>query len=125
MYIAQQCLGLSDEGEDVIYDIGSVRGFVGVDLTHDSARDATVDTTLITAPPSTKNKDGARDPKRVPRARAPPSSVLSVENAKVIHKKGQFCCLAGPADLKNQQQRFRSSTQRVESRMESISPARP
>lgn len=34
MYIAQQYLGLSDEGiEDAIYDIQSVRNFVGVDLT--------------------------------------------------------------------------------------------
>ncbi len=42
MYIAQQCLGLSDEGiEDAIYDIVPVRNFVGVDLTHDSAPDAT------------------------------------------------------------------------------------
>jgi IS5 family transposase len=101
MYIAQQCLGLSDEGiEDAIYDIGSVRNFVGVDLIHESAPDATtllkfrrlleendltrrvfdeikahlaskglsmregtiVDATLIAAPSSTKNKDGARDP---------------------------------------------------------------
>ena len=101
MYIAQQCLGLSDEGiEDAIYDIVSVRNFVGVDLTHDSAPDATtllkfrrlledneltrrvfdeikahlaakglsmregtiVDATLIAAPPSTKNRDGGRDP---------------------------------------------------------------
>jgi IS5 family transposase len=31
MYIAQQCLGLSDEGiEDAIYDIQSVRNFVGI-----------------------------------------------------------------------------------------------
>ena len=101
MYIAQQCLGLSDEGiEDAIYDIVSVRNFVGVDLTHDSAPDATtllkfrrlleeneltrrvfdeikahlaskgltmregtiVDATLIASPPSTKNKEGERDP---------------------------------------------------------------
>ena len=42
MYIAQQCLGLSDEGiEDAIYDIQSVRAFVGIDLTHESAPDAT------------------------------------------------------------------------------------
>ena len=42
MYIAQQCLGLSDEGiEDAIYDIQSVHNFVGVDLTHESAPDAT------------------------------------------------------------------------------------
>lgn len=42
MYIVQQCLGLSDEGiEDAIYDSQSIRGFVGVDLTHESAPDAT------------------------------------------------------------------------------------
>ncbi len=42
MYIAQQCFGLSDEGiEDAIYDSQSIRAFVGVDLTHDSAPDAT------------------------------------------------------------------------------------
>lgn len=42
MYIAQQCLGLSDEGiEDAIYDISSVRNFVGVDLTYESAPDVT------------------------------------------------------------------------------------
>lgn len=101
MYIAQQCLGLSDEGiEDAIYNIQSVRRFVGIDLTHESAPDATtllkfrrlleesqltrrvfeeikahlaskgltmregtiVDATLIAAPPSTKNRDGERDP---------------------------------------------------------------
>ena len=101
MYIAQQCFGLSDEGmEDAIYDSQSIRGFVGIDLTHESAPDATtllkfrrlleqhnltrrifdeinghlaskglvmregtiVDATLIAAPPSTKNRDGKRDP---------------------------------------------------------------
>lgn len=42
MYITQQCLGLSDEGiEDAIYDSQSIRSFVGVDLTHESAPDAT------------------------------------------------------------------------------------
>jgi len=42
MYILQQCLGLSDEGiEDAIYDSQSIRGFVGIDLTHESAPDAT------------------------------------------------------------------------------------
>jgi IS5 family transposase len=42
MYIAQQCLGLSDEGiEDAIYDSQATRSFVGVDLTHESAPDAT------------------------------------------------------------------------------------
>jgi IS5 family transposase len=46
MYIAQQCLGLSDEGvEDAICDNQAVRGFVGIDLTHESAPDAT---TLLT-----------------------------------------------------------------------------
>lgn len=101
MYIAQQCFGLSDEGmEDAIYDSQSIRAFVGIDLTHESAPDATtllkfrrlleqhhltrrifdeinghlaskglvmregtiVDATLIAAPPSTKNRDGERDP---------------------------------------------------------------
>jgi transposase, IS5 family len=42
MYIAQQVLGLSDEGiEDAIYDSQSVRAFVGVDLAIESAPDAT------------------------------------------------------------------------------------
>jgi hypothetical protein len=42
VYIAQQCFGLSDEGiEDAIYDSQSIRGFVGIDLTHISAPDAT------------------------------------------------------------------------------------
>jgi transposase len=41
-YIAQQCFGLSDEGiEDAIYDSQAIRGFVGIDLTHESAPDAT------------------------------------------------------------------------------------
>jgi IS5 family transposase len=101
MYIAQQCFGLSDEGiEDAIYDSQAIRAFVGIDLTHESAPDATtllkfrrlleqhrltrrifdeinghlagkglvmregtiVDATLIAAPPSTKNRDGERDP---------------------------------------------------------------
>ena len=101
MYVAQQCFGLSDEGiEDAIYDSQAIRAFVGIDLSHESAPDATtllkfrhlleaneltrkifdsinahlaekglmmregtiVDATLIAAPPSTKNKDGKRDP---------------------------------------------------------------
>ena len=42
MYIAQQRFGLSDEGiEDAIYDSQAIRGFVGIDLTHESAPDAT------------------------------------------------------------------------------------
>jgi len=42
MYVAQQVLGLSDEGiEDAIYDSQSVRAFVGVDLAVESAPDAT------------------------------------------------------------------------------------
>jgi len=42
MYIAQQCFGLSGEGiEDAIYDSQAIRGFVGIDLTHESAPDAT------------------------------------------------------------------------------------
>jgi len=42
MYVIQQILGLSDEAtEDAIYDSQSVRGFVGVDLTRETAPDAT------------------------------------------------------------------------------------
>ena len=42
MYVAQQVLGLSDEGiEDAVYDSQSVRRFVGVDLAVESAPDAT------------------------------------------------------------------------------------
>jgi len=42
MYIAQQCLGLSDEGiEDALYDSHAVRRFVGMDLARDMAPDAT------------------------------------------------------------------------------------
>lgn len=42
LYLAQQCLGLSDEGaEDAIYDSQAIRRFVGVDLTHEAAPDAT------------------------------------------------------------------------------------
>ena len=101
MYVAQHCFGLSDEGiEDAIYDSQAIRRFVGIDLSRESAPDATtvlgfrrrletdnlaerifgvingylsdkrlmlkegtiVDATLIAAPPSTKNKEKARDP---------------------------------------------------------------
>jgi IS5 family transposase len=101
MYVAQQCFGLSDEGiEDALYDSQAIRHFVGIDLSRESAPDATtllnfrhllerhqltesifnainghlaekglllregtiIDATLIAAPPSTKNKDGKRDP---------------------------------------------------------------
>lgn len=42
MYVAQQCFGLSDEGiEDAIYDSQAIRRFVGIDLSRDSAPDAT------------------------------------------------------------------------------------
>jgi IS5 family transposase len=42
MYVAQQCFGLSDEGvEDAIYDSHAIRAFVGIDLTHEGAPDAT------------------------------------------------------------------------------------
>ncbi len=42
MYIAQQCFGLSDEGiEDAIYDSQAIRHFVGIDLSRESAPDAT------------------------------------------------------------------------------------
>ena len=42
IYVAQQCFGLSDEGmEDVIYDSQAIRNFVGIDLSRESAPDAT------------------------------------------------------------------------------------
>ena len=42
MYVAQQCLGLSDEGiEDAIYDSQAIRAYVGIDLHRESAPDAT------------------------------------------------------------------------------------
>ena len=42
MCIAQNCFGLSDEGiEDAIYDSQAIGGFVGIDLTRESAPDAT------------------------------------------------------------------------------------
>ena len=42
MYVAQQCFGLSDEGiEDALYDSQAIRHFVGIDLSRESAPDAT------------------------------------------------------------------------------------
>lgn len=42
MYVAQQCFGLSDEGtEDALYDSQAIRRFVGIDLSCESAPDAT------------------------------------------------------------------------------------
>ena len=42
MYVAQQCFGLSDEGtEDALYDSQAIRRFVGIDLSYESAPDAT------------------------------------------------------------------------------------
>lgn len=42
MYVAQQCFGLSDEGiEDAVYDSQAIRRFVGIDLSRESAPDAT------------------------------------------------------------------------------------
>jgi IS5 family transposase len=80
---------LSDESiEDAIYDSQFIRSFVGINLGRESAPDATtmlnlleangltrkvlvregtiVDATLIAALPSTKNKDGKRDPEMHP-----------------------------------------------------------
>lgn len=101
MYCLQQWYGLADEAlEDALYDSQALRDFVGIDLSHESAPDATtllkfrrlllaneltkalfdeinahlgeqgllmragtiVDATIITAPSSTKNADGQRDP---------------------------------------------------------------
>ncbi|MBL8419005.1 MAG: IS5 family transposase [Dechloromonas sp.] len=42
MYVAQQCFWLSDEGiEEAIYDSQAIRRFVGIDLSRESAPDAT------------------------------------------------------------------------------------
>jgi IS5 family transposase len=42
MYIVQQCFGLSDEGmEDAVYDSQAIRRFIGIDLTVETAPDAT------------------------------------------------------------------------------------
>jgi IS5 family transposase len=42
MYVAQNCFGLSDEGiEDALYDSQAIRRFVGIDLSRESAPDAT------------------------------------------------------------------------------------
>ena len=42
MYIVQQCFGLSDEGtEDSLYDSQAIRIFVGIDLSRETAPDAT------------------------------------------------------------------------------------
>ncbi len=42
MYLAQQCFRLSDEGmEDALFDGQAIRGFVGFDLSRESAPDAT------------------------------------------------------------------------------------
>ncbi len=42
MYVVQQCFGLSDEGtEDAVYDSQAIRRFVGIDLSQESAPDAT------------------------------------------------------------------------------------
>jgi IS5 family transposase len=48
MYIAQQCLGLSDEGiEDALYDSHAVRRFVGMDLARGTERDTAPDATTL------------------------------------------------------------------------------
>ena len=42
MYVVQQCFGLADEAtEDAVYDSQSIRTFVGIDLSRESAPDAT------------------------------------------------------------------------------------
>lgn len=42
MYVAQQSFGLSDKGmDDALYDSQAIRGFVGIDLSRESAPDAT------------------------------------------------------------------------------------
>jgi IS5 family transposase len=100
MLVVQNSFGFSDEGMgDAIYDSQAIRRFVGIDMSRESAPDATtiltfrhlleehkltkaifdkinehlgakglllregtiVDASLVAAPPSTKNKDKARD----------------------------------------------------------------
>ena len=91
MYLLQPWFSLSDEGvEDAICDSYAMRRFLGLDFTIEQVPDATtmlhfqhlleshgemfeeqgwimrggsvVDATIIAAPSSTKNADGARDP---------------------------------------------------------------
>ncbi len=59
MYLLQMWFNLSDEGvEDAIYDSYAMRSFMRIDFMEESVPDATI----ISAPSSTKNATGKRDP---------------------------------------------------------------
>ena len=95
MYIAQQCFGLSDEGiEDAIYDSQAIRAFVGFDLSHDSAPDAT---TLV------KFRSLLEEHKLTERIFAAINSLLAVKG--LMLKEGTVVdatIIAAPSSTKNQ-----------------------
>ena len=95
MYIAQQCFGLSDEGiEDAIYDSQAIRGFVGTDLSRESAPDAT---TLL------KFRRLLEDNKLTERIFAAINTLLAVKG--LILKEGTVVdatIIAAPSSTKNQ-----------------------
>lgn len=95
MYIAQQCFGLSDEGiEDAIYDSQAIRAFVGIDLSRESAPDAT---TLL------KFRRLLEDNKLTERIFAAINTLLAVKG--LILKEGTVVdatIIAAPSSTKNQ-----------------------
>ena len=95
MYIAQQCFGLSDEGiEDAIYDSQAIRGFVGIDLSRESAPDAT---TLL------KFRRLLEENKLTERIFAAINTLLAVKG--LILKEGTVVdatIIAAPSSTKNQ-----------------------
>lgn len=95
MYIAQQCFGLSDEGiEDAIYDSQAIRSFVGIDLSRESAPDAT---TLL------KFRRLLEDNKLTERIFAAINTLLAVKG--LILKEGTVVdatIIAAPSSTKNQ-----------------------
>lgn len=94
MYIAQQCFGLSDEGiEDAIYDSQAIRSFVGIDLSRESAPDAT---TLL------KFRRLLEDTKLTERIFAAINTLLAVRG--LILKEGTVVdatIIAAPSSTKN------------------------
>lgn len=95
MYIAQQCFGLSDEGiEDAIYDSQAIRAFVGIDLSRESAPDAT---TLL------KFRRLLEDNQLTERIFAAINTLLAVKG--LILKEGTVVdatIIAAPSSTKNQ-----------------------
>jgi IS5 family transposase len=96
MYIAQQCFGLSDEGiEDAIYDSQAIRAFVGIDLSRESAPDAT---TLL------KFRRLLEENKLTERIFAAINTLLAVKG--LILKEGTVVdatIIAAPSSTKNQE----------------------